>query len=97
MSVYIGARELRENLSAMLKRVEGGERIIVTSHNRPIAELAPLRGSRGAVQRLVDEGRAIPAARPFDLEPLDLADLRGRLPLTGTEALEIERGERGVD
>ncbi len=83
MSVYIGARELRQNLSAVLKRVENGERIVVTSHNKPIVELSPLRGERGA---------------PMAYEPVGLEELRGlKLGMTGSEALEIERGERGVD
>lgn len=98
MSAYIGARELRQNLSAVLKRVENGERIVVTSHNKPIAELAPLRGTRGAVQRLIVEGRATPATKPMTYDPIrpeDLASLR--FGMSTAEALEIERGERDVD
>lgn len=98
MSAYIGARELRQNLSAVLKRVENGERIVVTSHNKPIAELAPFRGERGTVRRLIEEGRATPASAPMAYEPVALEELRAlKLGMTGTQALEIERGERGVD
>lgn len=98
MSAYIGARDLRANLSAVLKRVANGERIVVTSHNKPIAELAPLRGSRGTVQRLIDEGRATAATSPMNYDPIrpeDLASLKFKM--STAEALEIERGERDPD
>lgn len=97
MSAHIGARELRQNLSAVLKRVENGERIVVTSHNVPVAELVPLRGKRGTIQRMVDEGRATPAAGPMIYEPIKLEDLGMELAMSSEEALEIERGERGFD
>lgn len=80
----------------MLKRVEGGERIVVTSHDKPIAELAPLRGRRGTIQRLIDEGRATPASGPLIYDPVRLEDL-AEVTMTGSAALEIERGERRTD
>jgi prevent-host-death family protein len=38
----IPARELRNDVSAVLRRVEGGERLRVTVSGRPVAELVPL-------------------------------------------------------
>jgi prevent-host-death family protein len=38
----IPARDLRNNVSAVLRRVEAGERLRVTVSGRPVAELAPL-------------------------------------------------------
>jgi prevent-host-death family protein len=38
----VGITELRRNPSAYLRRVEAGERLIVTDRNRPVAELVPL-------------------------------------------------------
>jgi prevent-host-death family protein len=38
----IPARELRNNVSAVLRRVEAGERLRVTVSGRPVAELVPL-------------------------------------------------------
>lgn len=38
----IPARELRNDISSVLRRVEGGERLRVTVSGRPVAELAPL-------------------------------------------------------
>jgi prevent-host-death family protein len=38
----IPARDLRNNVSAVLRRVEHGERLRVTVSGRPVAELLPL-------------------------------------------------------
>jgi prevent-host-death family protein len=38
----IPARELRNDVSAVLRRVESGERLRVTVSGRPVAELVPL-------------------------------------------------------
>jgi prevent-host-death family protein len=40
----IPARELRNNVSGVLRRVEAGERVRVTVSGRPVAELGPLPG-----------------------------------------------------
>lgn len=38
----VAARELRNNVSAVLRRVEAGQRLRVTVSGRPVAELVPL-------------------------------------------------------
>lgn len=38
----IPARELRNDVSAVLRRVESGERLRVTIRGRPVADLVPL-------------------------------------------------------
>ena len=38
----VPARELRNDVSAVLRRVENGERLRVTVSGRPVAELLPL-------------------------------------------------------
>jgi prevent-host-death family protein len=38
----VAARELRNDISAVLRRVEQGERLRVTVSGRPVAELVPL-------------------------------------------------------
>jgi len=42
----IPQRELRNNVSEVLRRAEAGERIVVTVDGRPVAELGPVAGSR---------------------------------------------------
>ncbi|RHA37074.1 type II toxin-antitoxin system Phd/YefM family antitoxin [Cellulomonas rhizosphaerae] len=38
----VGVRELRQNASAVLRRVEAGERLRVSVNGREVAELSPL-------------------------------------------------------
>ena len=71
MSNRVGIRELRQQASAVLKRVVGGETIEVTDHGHPIARIVPLRS--GALDQLVVEGRATGAA----VDLLDVADEQG--------------------
>lgn len=40
----IGVFEAKTHLPRLLKRVEAGERFVITRHERPIAELTPYRG-----------------------------------------------------
>lgn len=45
----VRARELRNDLSAVLRRVEAGERLRVTLRGRPVAELAPVSSRPAAM------------------------------------------------
>ena len=60
----VGVRELRQNLSVYLQRVKRGETLSVSEHNRIVAVLKPVP-AMNALDRLVAEGRATPATRPF--------------------------------
>jgi prevent-host-death family protein len=62
MSETVGVAQLRQNLSEYLRRIEAGERFVVTDRSRPVASLGPLAES--ARERLVAEGRLLPARRP---------------------------------
>ncbi|WP_354697183.1 Putative antitoxin VapB5 [Paraconexibacter sp. AEG42_29] len=42
----IAARELRNQTADVLRRVEAGEQVIITSRGRPVAELIPVRAAR---------------------------------------------------
>ena len=42
----VSVRDLRNNVSAVLRRVEQGEHLRVTVHGRPIADLVPLAKPR---------------------------------------------------
>ncbi len=41
----VGAYEAKTHLAALLDRVERGERITITRHGRPVAELVPPAGA----------------------------------------------------
>jgi len=59
--VRIGVRELRQNASAVLRRVRGGESVEVTARGRPVALLVPVPEPDDVIDRLVSQGRARPA------------------------------------
>lgn len=46
MGSSISVRDLRNTVSEVLRRVEGGERLTVTVDRRPVAEIVPLRRRR---------------------------------------------------
>jgi prevent-host-death family protein len=56
MSNSVGIRELRQQASAVLRRVVAGEVIEVTEHGHPIARVVPIRPR--VLEQLVLEGRA---------------------------------------
>jgi prevent-host-death family protein len=61
--VYVGVRELRENLRAYLQRAREGEEIIVTDRGKPLVRLGPL-SRPSPLERLIAEGRVRPPLRP---------------------------------
>ena len=60
----IGVRDLKAQLSSVLRKVEAGERVRVTSRGRPVAEIVPAELPEGQWERMVAEGRITPARRP---------------------------------
>lgn len=57
----VGVRELRQNASALLRRVLAGESIEITQRGVPVAMLVPVPGEDDVVERLVAQGLATPA------------------------------------
>lgn len=80
MNNTVGIRELRQQASAVLRRVTKGEVVEVTDHGHPIARIVPL--VPGELDQMVLEGRATAAAGDL----LDAADGLG-LPVAGREPL----------
>jgi prevent-host-death family protein len=67
----VGVRELRQNLSVYLRRVEAGETLEVTERGRPVARLEPLRSeSMSPYERMKAEGRIRPATLRWEDVPL---------------------------
>ncbi len=67
----VGLRELRQQTSAIIKRVRGGESIDVTEHGHRVARLVPIRPDR--LDQLVTDGRAERASADL----LDLVEALG--------------------
>ncbi len=84
----MGIRQLRDSLTATIRRVRMGETIEITHHGGPIALLIPIPADR--IDRLVAAGEVTlgePLARPYR-----------RFPVTGevtaSQAIEEDRAER---
>jgi len=88
MRPQIGIRELRDTLTATLRRVRGGETIEVTHDGVPVAVIAPLPADRLA--RLVASGDVIPGT-PLTRPIRRFAPL---VPQGGSLALQDDRDAR---
>lgn len=87
----VGVRELRQHASRYLERVKAGETVEVTERGKLVALLVPPSPAVSARDRLVAEGRLIPASRPFKIPPR--APRRSGTPDSGTILDEL-REER---
>ena len=88
MRSRIGIRELRDTLTATIRRVRNGETLEVTHDGVPVAVLAPVRGDW--VDQLVAGGDV---TAPVPLEtPLRRFPVTGEM--TAAEAIEDDRAER---
>lgn len=90
MNQSVGVAELRQNLSTYLRRVREGERLLVTDHNRPVAELGPAPSAGPDLDRLIAQGRVSQPVRSGLPEPLELTGDRQAL----SRALDEIRGDR---
>ena len=84
----MGIRQLRDTLTATIRRVQRGETIEVTHHGSPVAVIAPIPAGR--VQRLITSGQATIGKR------LERALVRHPVTgeLSGSQAIEEDRAER---
>ncbi len=86
MATTIPQRELRNDVSSVLRRVEAGEEFIVTVSGRPVAELRPVVRKR----RFVPTDELFAAiAPPEPLSPEILAALQA----TDREVEAMDEGE----
>ena len=58
-----GVRELRVDLAGAVRRAAAGQRTVVTSHGRPVAQLAPLDEAAPGIERLIAAGGLVPPRR----------------------------------
>jgi prevent-host-death family protein len=88
MTAQIGIRELRDRLTATMRRVRDGETIEITHHGQPVAVLTPVRGDR--IDRLL-EASDITGGEPSARTIRRFAPTAG---LSASEALEDDRADR---
>jgi len=74
----VSISQLKDQLSAYLKKVQAGETVLVTDRDRPVAKLEPVGAAMlddARLARLVAAGHVKPAARrltPDIIEPIDV-------------------------
>ena len=58
--ITVGVRELKDHLSEYLRKVQAGERVVVTDRGRPVASIAAAgeKDSTAGAWELVLQGRA---------------------------------------
>ena len=90
-----GVRELKDNLSRYIRRIEAGERVVVTSHGRAVAELIPPAthrpGMASQFDRLIASGVIVPPAE--DGDPLENCPEIRLPPGTAAALIDSDRGE----
>jgi prevent-host-death family protein len=64
----VNVQEAKTHLSQYLDRVEAGETIVLCRHNRPIAEVRPIRAARPPRKFGIDRGKV--EVPPEFFEPL---------------------------
>jgi prevent-host-death family protein len=62
-TVEVGVRDLKNNLSRYLSRVQDGEEVIVTDRGKPVARLSSLDHSTDRLAELIAAGVVRPAER----------------------------------
>ena len=88
----VGIRELRQNASRYLARVEAGEELGVTNKGRVVARLVPVSTTERSREALIEAGVLVPAQRSGPLLPA--APIRRRRKRSLTEVLAEIREER---
>ena len=72
----VSVRELKANLSAVLRQVAAGESAVITAHRKPIARLEPLLPQGDSVDdRLMAAGLMTERPQPGGLAPRKLLPL----------------------
>jgi len=87
----VGIRELRQNASAVLRRVAAGEVVEVTDRGRAVARIVPMH-EESRLGQLLAEGRMSGATgHLLDVKPI--APIRGK-PLLSKTLADMRADER---
>lgn len=71
----IGAYEAKTHLSELLKKVEGGQEIVITKHGTAVARLVPVKKKASAEERVAAIERIQGLAADLSLGRLKIKDL----------------------
>ena len=82
----IALRELRNQVSRVVRRARAGERLVITVDGVPVAQIGPLdEGAEPTLQALVAQGRLLP--RRSSEPPRPAAPIGLPSPTSATEVL----------
>ncbi len=95
MATSVGIRELKNKLSAYVRRSEAGEIIEITAHGRTVARLAPPERARPPASHRLEELIAAGMVRPpLERGPITEGWKRLHLPPgTAAQLIDEDRGE----
>jgi prevent-host-death family protein len=64
MSSWVSVRDLRNHAGDVLRRVQEGETVTITSAGAPVAEIRPLPSRQLSTRELIAERRGWPEVHP---------------------------------
>lgn len=96
MTITVGIRELTRHTSKMIHRAAGGETVLITEHDRPIAMLVPLPHTGDpAVDELIRAGELTPASNPGGIAALmAIKPVQAGDDTDSAEVVSEQRGDR---
>jgi prevent-host-death family protein len=85
--------ELNRQTAKVLERVKAGESLEISEYGRPVARLTPASSATGSplLDRLIAQGKAIPATNPGPIPPTPAGDGDGALSAALAQMRDDER------
>lgn len=65
--MHTSVRELKARLSQLLRQVEAGATVTVQAHNKPVAEIVPIRKKRSISQLAAEPGITWNGKKPIGI------------------------------
>ena len=96
MTITVGIREMTRQTSKMIHRAAGGETVLITEHDQPIAMLVPLpQTGDPVVDELIRAGELTPASNPGGVAALlAIKPVASAEEIDSTEIVSEQRDER---
>ncbi len=88
--------ELNRQTAKVLERIKAGESLEISEYGRPVARILPAAPTTGVplLDRLIAQGRAVPAANPGTIPPTPPRDERDPEVSLSAALTEMRDGER---
>src|SRR2546426_12174031 len=88
--------ELNQQTARVLERIKAGESVEISEYGRPVARLVPAVPATGVplLDRLIAQGRVIPAAAPGPIPPTPPPDERDEGVSLGAALSQMREDER---